>query len=424
MRLLIQNGTLVNPRGKTEGDISVRDGVIEAIGPAVGDYDRIIDAAGLVVMPGLIDMHVHLRDPGLEYKEDIISGTMAAAKGGFTAVCCMPNTDPVIDNEAVVKYIIDKAEKNGYARVYPIACITKGQKGEDISEIGLLKEAGAVAFSDDGKPVMSSQIMRLALLYGQTFDALIISHAEDLDLINGGVMNESENSTLFGLKGISRAAEEVMEARDIILQETYGGKLHLAHISTKGAVELVRSAKKRGVPVTAETAPHYYTADDSWVGTYDTNTKVNPPLRTKEDVEAIKAGLADGTIDCIATDHAPHHADEKNVEYDMAANGISGIETAVPLTLELVRQGVITLERMAELMSCRPAEILGIEGGVIEEGKPADITILDTEKKYVFWKEDMVSKGKNSPFIGMEMQGWAAYTIIGGNVKVENGELK
>ena len=387
MRLLIQNGTLVNPRGKTEGDISVRDGVIEAIGPAVGDYDRIIDAAGLVVMPGLIDMHVHLRDPGLEYKEDIISGTMAAAKGGFTAVCCMPNTDPVIDNEAVVKYIIDKAEKNGYARVYPIACITKGQNG-------------------------------------QTFDALIISHAEDLDLINGGVMNESENSTLFGLKGISRAAEEVMEARDIILQETYGGKLHLAHISTKGAVELVRSAKKRGVPVTAETAPHYYTADDSWVGTYDTNTKVNPPLRTKEDVEAIKAGLADGTIDCIATDHAPHHADEKNVEYDMAANGISGIETAVPLTLELVRQGVITLERMAELMSCRPAEILGIEGGVIEEGKPADITILDTEKKYVFWKEDMVSKGKNSPFIGMEMQGRAAYTIIGGNVKVENGELK
>ena len=288
-------------------------------------------------------MHVHLREPGYEYKETILSGTRAAVKGGFTAVACMPNTNPVADNETVVTYILSQAQKAGYAKVYPIACIAKGQQGEDITEFGRLKEAGAVAFSDDGRPVMDSGIMRLALQYGKGFDALMISHSEDLTLLNGGVMNEGDTATAIGLKGITRAAEEVMQSRDIILARTYDARVHLAHISTKGAVELVRRAKAEGVKVTAETAPHYFTADDTWVIGYDTNTKVNPPLRTKEDVAAIKAGLADGTIDAIATDHAPHHEDEKNVEYDIAANGISGIESSLPLSLNLVREGVISV---------------------------------------------------------------------------------
>ena len=303
MRILIKNGTVVNPLGK-KGDISIKDGVIESVGAASGEYDRVIDAEGKLVTPGLIDMHVHLRDPGFEYKEDIVSGTAAAAKGGFTAVACMPNTEPIIDNEPTVAYIINKAKTKGSCKVYPIASITKAEKGEELSEMGLLKAVGAVAFSDDGVPVSSSRIMRMALEYGAGFDALMISHCEDKDLAGDGVMNEGENSTAFGLKGISRAVEEIMAARDIILCETFGGRLHLAHISTKGTAELVRQAKKRGVNVTCETCPHYFAADDSMVAAYDTATKVNPPLRTKEDGEAIKAALKDGTIDCIVTDHA------------------------------------------------------------------------------------------------------------------------
>ena len=423
MRMLIKNGKLVNPRGKSDGEISIKNGMIEAVGAPFGDYDETIDADGMIIMPGLIDMHVHLRDPGYEYKEDIWSGTAAAAKGGFTAVACMPNTDPVVDNEAIVTYIIDKAKEAGKTRVYPIAAITKGLKGDDISEMGMLKEAGAVAFSDDGRPVMNSGIMRLALLYSKTFDGLLISHCEDLNLINGGVMNEGDESTMIGLRGITRAAEEAMEAIDIILASTYGGRIHLAHISTRGAVEMVREAKKRGIQVTCETCPHYFAADDSWVDGYDANTKVNPPLRTKDDVAAIREGLADGTIDCIVTDHAPHHADEKNVEYDIAANGISGIESSVALTLGLVRDGVIGYDRMAELMSVNPAALLGVAGGVIETGKPADITLIAPDEVYTYTKESMISKGKNSPFIGMNMQGRAALTIVGGNV-VYDGRKK
>ncbi len=423
MRILIANGILVNPLGKTAGDISIKDGKIEKIGDSFGEYDRMIDAGGMIVTPGLIDMHVHLREPGFEYKETILSGTRAAVKGGFTAVACMPNTKPVADNETVVTYILEQAKKAGYAKVYPIACITKGQAGEDICEYATLKAAGAVAFSDDGRPVMDSGIMRLALLYGKGFDALMISHSEDLSLA-GGVMNEGETATAIGLRGITRAAEESMQARDIILAKTYGTRVHLAHISTKGAVEMVRRAKTDGVQVTAETAPHYFTADDTWVENYDTNTKVNPPLRTKEDVEAIKKGLADGTIDAIATDHAPHHADEKNVEYDIAANGVSGIESSLPLALKLVREKVISIDKMVELMSCGPAKILGVEGGVLAEGKAADITIIDPEEEYVFTKESMISKGKNSPFIGMKMQGKAVYTMIDGVVKLDSGKGK
>ena len=423
MRIRITNGKLVNPRGESQGDISICDGKIEKIGEPFGEYDRVIDAKGLVVTPGLIDMHVHLREPGYEYKETILSGTRAAVKGGFTAVACMPNTNPVADNETVVTYILSQAQKAGYDKVYPIACITKGQQGEDITEFGRLKEAGAVAFSDDGRPVMDSGIMRLALQYGKGFDALMISHSEDLTLLNGGVMNEGDTATAIGLKGITRAAEEVMQSRDIILARTYDARVHLAHISTKGAVELVRRAKAEGVKVTAETAPHYFTADDTWVIGYDTHTKVNPPLRTKEDVAAIKAGLADGTIDAIATDHAPHHEDEKNVEYDIAANGISGIESSLPLSLNLVREGVISLEHMVELLSCTPAEILGVEGGVWKEGAAADITIFDPGAKYTYTKESMISKGKNSPYLGMEMQGKAVYTIVDGKILLDGGKV-
>lgn len=423
MRIRITNGKLVNPRGESQGNISICDGKIEKIGEPFGEYDRVIDAKGLVVTPGLIDMHVHLREPGYEYKETILSGTRAAVKGGFTAVACMPNTNPVADNETVVTYILSQAQKAGYAKVYPIACITKGQQGEDITEFGRLKEAGAVAFSDDGRPVMDSGIMRLALQYGKGFDALMISHSEDLTLLNGGVMNEGDTATAIGLKGITRAAEEVMQSRDIILARTYDARVHLAHISTKGAVELVRRAKAEGVKVTAETAPHYFTADDTWVIGYDTNTKVNPPLRTKEDVAAIKAGLADGTIDAIATDHAPHHEDEKNVEYDIAANGISGIESSLPLSLNLVREGVISLEHMVELLSCTPAEILGVEGGVLKEGAAADITIFDPGAKYTYTKESMISKGKNSPYLDMEMQGKAVYTIVDGKILLDGGKV-
>lgn len=418
MRILIKNGTVINPLGE-KGDISIKDGVVERIGEASGEYDRVIDAKGKLVTPGLIDMHVHLRDPGFEYKEDIVSGTAAAAKGGFTGVACMPNTSPVIDNEPVVSYIINKAKTQGSCKVYPIASITKAEEGEELSEMGLLKAAGAVAFSDDGRPVTSSRMMRMALEYGSGFDALMISHCEDKELAGDGVMNEGFNSTAFGLKGISRAAEEVMAARDIILCETFGGRLHLAHISTKGTAELVRQAKARGVNVTCETCPHYFAADDSMVGTYDTNTKVNPPLRTLEDGEAIKAALKDGTIDCIVTDHAPHHADEKNVEYDIAMNGISGIETSLPLSLGLVRDGVLTLDELIIKMSANPARILGVEGGVIAEGKPADITIIDPDAKYVFKKEDIISKGKNSPFIGREMQGRVVMTLLDGEVSYE-----
>lgn len=423
MRILIQKGRVVNPLGEA-GDISICDGIVEKIGEPSGDYDKIIDAQGLVVMPGLIDMHVHLREPGFEYKEDIASGTRAAAKGGFTAVACMPNTSPVNDNAAVTRFILERARQAGYCRVYPIACITREQKGEEICEYKSLLDEGAVAFSDDGRPVEDARIMRIALEYGKGVGALMISHSEELALINGGVMNEGPAATAAGLRGISRCAEEIMQARDILLAKTYGCRLHLAHISTRGAVEMVRRAKADGVMVTAETAPHYFTADDTWVDVTNANTKVNPPLRTKDDVAAIREGLADGTIDAIATDHAPHHEDEKNLEYDLAANGISGIETALPLSLALVRNGVISLERIAMLMSALPAQILGVSGGVIKEGAPADITIFDENSEFVLQKEDLISKGKNSPYIGMKMRGKAVYTLVDGRIVLEDGVIK
>jgi len=419
MKTLIKNGTLVNPRGLSgKYDVLVEDGVVASIAPAIEvQADEVIDAQGCWVMPGFIDMHCHLREPGQEYKEDIATGTLAAAYGGFTGVACMPNTKPVNDDKTVTSYILTRAKEVGSARVYPVASITKGLKGEELTEMGILLEQGAVAFSDDGRPVADSNRMRLALQYAKNFNALLISHCEDISLVGEGVMNEGYWSALCGLKGITRVAEENMIARELLLAEAYDARIHIAHISTEGGVELLRHAKARGVRATGETCPHYFSATDEWCTSYDTNTKMNPPLRTDRDVEAIKRGLADGTIDVLATDHAPHHIDEKNVEFNIALNGIVGFETAFSLAVtNLINTGVLTPEQLVERLSAKPAELLGVEGGKLAEGAPADITIADPAASIVYSGEDLHSKSKNSPFLGKPYQGKVLLTMMGGRI--------
>ena len=418
-KLLIKGGTAVLPEGEKVCDILVDGDKIVRIAENVEDKAaKVIDAKGLHVFPGLIDMHVHLREPGFEYKEDIASGSAAAVRGGFTQVCCMPNTQPVCDNAAVVGYIIARAKEVGLCKVRPIGAITKGEQGETLAEIGKMKEAGAVALSDDGKPVPSARMMRLGMEYASDFGLICLSHCEDKSLADGGCVNEGYNSTLAGLKGIPRAAEEVMIAREIVLAETLGKRVHICHVSTKGGVRLLRDAKARGVAVTAETCPHYFALTDDIILSYDANTKVNPPVRETEDVEAIKEGLKDGTLDCIVTDHAPHHADEKNVEYDLAAFGISGIETSFSLSYtHLVKGGVLTLGQLAERMSGAPARILGLEGGALKEGGVADIMLADLNEKYVIDSRKFVSKGKNTPFNGSEVYGRVKATIVDGKVR-------
>lgn len=418
-KLLIKGGTAVLPEGEKVCDILVDgDKIVRIAGNVEDKAAKVIDAKGLHVFPGLIDMHVHLREPGFEYKEDIASGSAAAVRGGFTQVCCMPNTQPVCDNAAVVGYIIARAKEVGLCKVRPIGAITKGEQGETLAEIGKMKEAGAVALSDDGKPVLSARMMRLGMEYASDFGLICLSHCEDKSLADGGCVNEGYNSTLAGLKGIPRAAEEVMIAREIVLAETLGKRVHICHVSTKGGVRLLRDAKARGVAVTAETCPHYFALTDDIILSYDANTKVNPPVREAEDVEAIKEGLKDGTLDCIVTDHAPHHADEKNVEYDLAAFGISGIETSFSLSYtHLVKGGVLTLGQLAERMSGAPARILGLEGGALKEGGVADIMLADLNEKYVIDSRKFVSKGKNTPFNGSEVYGRVKATIVDGKVK-------
>jgi len=419
LKLLIKNGTIITgDRTEANKDILIEDGKISCIGEGITDTaDQVIDANGLAVIPGLVDAHCHLRDPGYEYKEDIRTGTMSAAKGGFTSVACMPNTNPVIDNESIVRTVIAKARREAVINVYPIGAITKGQQGAELAEMGSMKVAGIVAVSDDGKPVMQASVMKKALIYAAGFGLTVISHCEDLDLAEGGSMNEGETCTRLGLHGIPSAAEDVMVAREIILSEYTGMPVHIAHVSTKGAVELIRQAKKRGVPVTAETCPHYFTLTEKACEGYDTNTKMNPPLRTQEDVDAVIQGLSDGAIDIIATDHAPHHFDEKNVEFELAANGIVGFETALPLALTyLVKPGILTLDQVVSKMSAMPARILKIDKGDIRVGADADLAIVNLEEEYVINPDEFLSKSKNSPFKGFKVSGRVKYTICGGKI--------
>ena len=418
-KLLIKNGTAVFTDSVKKCDILVDGDKIAKISENIDMAGvKTIDASELHVFPGLIDMHVHLREPGYEYKEDIASGSAAAVHGGFTQICCMPNTNPVCDNAAVVGYIVARGKEVGLCKVRPIGAITVGEKGEQLAEIGKMKDAGAVAISDDGRPVSDARVMRLAMEYASDFGLICLSHCEDKSLVDGGVVNEGYNSTLAGLKGIPRAAEEIMIAREIILAETLQKRAHICHVSTKGGVQLLREAKARGVAISAETCPHYFTLTDDIVLGYDANTKVNPPVREKEDVEAIKEGLRDGTLDCIVTDHAPHHVDEKSVEYNLAAFGISGIETSFALSYtNLVRGGVLTLEQLSERMSTAPARILNLEGGELKEGGVADIMLADLNEKYVIDSKKFVSKGKNTPFDGTEVYGRVKYTIVDGKIK-------
>jgi dihydroorotase len=420
MNLLIKGGRVVDPAQNLDDtlDLVVEDGKVKEIGKGLSapKGGETIDAKGLIVTPGLIDMHVHLRDPGLEYKEDIVSGTRSAAAGGFTSVACMPNTKPVNDCKAITSYILTKAKAEGVVNVFPIGAITHGSKGETMAEIGELKETGCVAISDDGRPVVNAELMRRALEYARGIGIMVISHAEELSLVGEGVMNEGAVSTRLGLKGIPWAAEDVATARDVYLAEYSNSPLHVAHVSTKGSLRIIRNAKERGVKVTCETAPHYFSLTDDAVKGYNTNARMNPPLRTAADVAAVKAALKDGTIDAIATDHAPHHIDEKDVEFNIAANGIVGLETALPLALKLVEEKVLTMPQLVEKMALNPARILGIDRGTLASGAVADITLIDPKGEWTVTEEGLKSKSKNSPWLGEKMKGQAAYTIVAGKV--------
>jgi len=425
MSLVIKNAIIVNAdkMHKEPQDILIEKGMIIKIGKSFSaDGVKVIDATGKLVMPGLIDMHVHLREPGREDKETIETGSKAAAKGGFTTVLCMPNTTPVIDNAMIVEAILKEAKRVGLVNVIPVGAITRGQNGAELTDMFELKQAGCLALSDDGKTVGNSRLMRLAMEYSQMAGLFLIEHCQDPDLWCKGVMNEGDVSTVLGLKGDPGISETVIVGRDIELARYLTARIHLAHMSLQRSVELIRFAKSQGIAVTAEACPHHFTLTDEAVKTFDTNTKVNPPLRTREDVDAIKEGLKDGTIDCIVTDHAPHTAEEKEMDYDHAPCGMIGLETAVGLTVtELVEKGVLSWTQMAERMSAAPARIVGLNNkGAIREGADADITIIDPEKVWEVRKEDIVSKSKNSPFIGRKLKGAVAVTICGGKTTYQS----
>ena len=418
--MIIKGGSVVFKDGVEKKDIRVADGKIVRIaeGLTAEKNEEVIDAKGLHVFPGLIDMHVHLREPGFEYKEDIESGCKAAVKGGFTQICCMPNTAPIADNKVVISYIRHRAEEVNLCKVRPVGAITKGEEGEQLADIGEMKKAGAVAISDDGKAVKSSRLMRLAMEYAGGFNMKCLCHCEDKELSDGGVVNEGYNSTLAGLKGIPRAAEDVSISREICLAESLGVPVHICHVSTFSGVRLIRDAKRAGVKVTAETCPHYFAATDDLITGFDTNTKVNPPIREEKDRQAILEGLKDGTLECIVTDHAPHHPNDKNVEYNLAAFGISGIETSFGFAVTyLYKTSILTLPEIAAKMSGNPARILGLEGGEIAEGAAADLTIADLEEEWTVDSSKFLSKGKNTPFNGRKLSGSIKYTIVDGNVK-------
>ncbi|MEK6591322.1 MAG: dihydroorotase [Nitrospinota bacterium] len=423
-KILIKKGRVIDPANRIDAilDILIENGKIVEIGKELlipNPELRTIHASHKLVVPGLIDMHVHLREPGYEYKETIKTGTEAALAGGFTSIACMPNTKPVNDNQSVTEFIMDKAKKEGVVNVYPVGAITKGLEGKELSEIGELKSAGVVAITDDGRPVMNSELMRRAMEYASMFDLLIISHCEDLFLSDGGVMNEGFISTELGLKGIPNAAETVMVARDIALAELTGSKLHIAHVSTAGAVGLMREAKLRGIKVTCETAPHYFTLTEREIKGYNTNAKTNPPLRSEDDLRAIGEGLKDGTIDVIATDHAPHSAFEKDVEFDRAPFGIAGLETALSLTLKLTGEGVISIPDAIAKLTINPARVLNLNKGTLSVGGDADITIINPEKEWLIDVARFKSKGKNSPFHGYKVKGGIEIVIVQGDIRYD-----
>ncbi|MBI4593577.1 MAG: dihydroorotase [Candidatus Rokubacteria bacterium] len=419
MSLLIRNGRVIDPANTVDAvlDVLIDGGVITRVGAklAAPEGAEVIDATGKIVSPGLIDIHVHLREPGFEYKETIATGTRAAAAGGFTTVCCMANTQPVNDNRSITDYILDRARTEGVVRVHPIGAVTRGLQGEELSELAELAEAGCVAFSDDGKCVMNAALYRRAMEYTLPFGTPLISHAEDHALSRGAAMNEGVVSTELGIPGTPPAAEDVMVARDIILAELTGARVHIAHVSTAGAVRLVREAKARGVRVTAEVTPHHLVLTEEAVRAFDANAKMNPPLRTKRDVEALIEALADSTIDCIATDHAPHALSEKEGEFDHAAFGVIGLETAVPVLLDrLVRPGLLPLATLIARLTSDPARLLNLPGGSLAPGAPADVTILDLDRELTIDPARFHSKSRNTPFAGWTLRGGPVATIVSG----------
>ena len=422
--ILIRGGRIIDPSRGGDGiaDLLLSGGRVEGVGHNIpaGDGVTVVDATGKVVAPGLIDLHVHLREPGQEDIETVASGAMAAAAGGFSAVCAMPNTDPVTDNQAAVGFIVSQAQRAGKARVYPIGAVSLGQKGQQLAEFGELVGAGAVAVSDDGKPVVSSHLMRTALEYAKTFGIPVADHCEDPTLAQGGAMHEGLVSTRLGLKGIPAAAEEIMVARDIILAELTGGHVHLCHMSTRGSVELIRRAKDRGLRVTAEACPHHFSLTHERCEGYDTNAKMNPPLREAADREAIREALRDGTIDVIATDHAPHHYDAKEREFDDAPNGIIGLETALGLAItELVESGVLTLPELVRRMSTTPARLFNLPGGTLAVGAPADVVVFDPAVEWEVQPAAFFSRSRNTPFAGRRLRGRADLTVVRGEVVFE-----
>lgn len=422
MKLLIEGGRVIDPANRRDAalDVLIADGRIAEVrepGGSRPQADRVLDARGKVVCPGFVDLHVHLREPGREDIETIATGTRAAARGGFTSVCCMPNTTPVNDNQSVTDFIVDRARRDGLVNVFPIGAITKGQKGEELAEVNDLLQTGCVALSDDGRVVMNAELMRRALEYASLFGVPVIQHAEDEHLTGKGVMHEGRVSTALGFKAIPAASEAVIVARDILLAELTGGHYHVAHVSTAEAVQLVRDAKRKGLQVTCEAAPHHFALTDEAVKGFDTNTKMSPPLRSERHVAAVKAGLADGTIEAIATDHAPHVIQDKEVEFDYAANGIIGLETAFGLTNTiLVEGGVLSLAKAVALLTVEPCRIFHLPKGTLSVGADADVTIVDPKKAWVYDVRQSASKSRNSPFHGWQLTGQALCTIVGGKV--------
>jgi len=424
MAILIKGGRVIDP-GRVNGpaDVLVDNGKIVAVGqkldPPAGKADpstTTIDARGKLVLPGLVDLHVHLREPGFEYKDTIQTGTAAAVAGGFTSVCCMPNTSPVNDNQSITEFILEQARLAGNAHVFPVGAITKGSEGKELAEIGELRHAGCVAISDDGQPVMNSLIMRRAMEYALAFDLPVIDHCEDLHLSEGGCMNEGLVSTQLGLPGIPSAAEDVMVARNLALAELTTARLHLAHLSTAGSVRMVRAAKSRGIRVTAEVCPHHFSLTEEAVRGFNTHAKMNPPLRTWQDVQAIKEGLRDGTIDVIATDHAPHAVQDKQQQFAAAPNGIVGLETALPLTLALVEEGFLSLEAAVAKLTTEPARAFGLSKGSLAPGADADIVVVDPEAQWEVDPARFRSKSRNTPFAGWKVKGRVITTIVAGRV--------